>query len=54
MSGFDEFLAEPLSKLGKHKTSKSCLYINKLADVDVKVLEEMVRQGFIEAKQELS
>jgi hypothetical protein len=47
-------LAEPLAKLGKHKTSKSCLYINKLADVDVAVLEEVVRKGFIEAKQKLS
>ena len=54
MSGFDEFLADPLSRLGKHKTSKSCLYINKLADVDVAVLEETVRQGFKEAKQKLT
>ena len=54
MSGFDEFLAETLSRLGKHKTSKSCLYINKLADVDVAVLEETVRQGFKEAKQKLT
>ena len=54
MLGFDEFLADPLSRLGKHATSKSCLYINKLADVDVKVLEETVREGFTEAKQKLS
>jgi Domain of unknown function (DU1801) len=54
MEGFDDFLAEPLSRLGKHKTSKSCLYINKLADVDVKVLEEAVRKGFNLAKQNLS
>ncbi|HJV14817.1 MAG TPA: DUF1801 domain-containing protein [Propionibacteriaceae bacterium] len=54
MLGFDKFLAEPLSRLGKHTTSKSCLYINKLADVDVKVLEETVREGFTEAKQKLS
>lgn len=32
-----------LEKLGKHKTSKSCLYINKLADVDVEVLGEIIR-----------
>ena len=32
-----------LEKLGKHKTGKSCLYINKLADVDMDVLEEMLR-----------
>ncbi|MDF2747485.1 MAG: hypothetical protein K0S98_1771, partial [Propionibacteriaceae bacterium] len=51
---FDTFLAEPLSKLGKHKTSKSCLYINRLGDVDVAVLEEVVRKGYIEAKQTLS
>jgi hypothetical protein len=41
MSGFDEY--EPLlNRLGKHKTGKSCLYINKLADVDLDVLEELV------------
>lgn len=34
--------AEALKKLGKHKTGKGCLYINKLADVDMKVLEEMI------------
>ena len=54
MQGFDTLLAEPLAKLGKHKTSKSCLYINKLADVDVTVLEEVVRKGFINAKEKLS
>lgn len=37
--------AETLSKLGKHKTSVGCLYINKLADVDMKVLEELIRIG---------
>src|SRR5688572_11603944 len=31
-----------LKKLGKHKTSVGCLYINKLDDVDMKVLEEMI------------
>ena len=51
MSGFDTFLADQLAKLGKHRTSKSCLYINRLADVDAGVLEETVRKGFIEATQ---
>lgn len=32
-----------LEQLGKHKTGKSCLYINKLADIDLGVLEDMVR-----------
>ena len=31
-----------LKKLGKHKTGVGCLYINKLKDVDTKILEEMI------------
>jgi len=31
-----------LNRLGKHKTGKSCLYIKSFADVDLKVLEEMI------------
>jgi hypothetical protein len=31
-----------LQKLGKHKTGVGCLYINKLDDVDVKVLKELI------------
>jgi hypothetical protein len=31
-----------LKKLGKHKTGVGCLYINKLGDVDVKVLEKLI------------
>ena len=30
------------ARLGKHKTGKSCLYINKLADVDLAVLERLI------------
>jgi len=33
---------ELLSQLGKYKSGKSCLYINKLADVDMDVLEQMI------------
>ena len=32
-----------LARLGKHKTGKACLYIRKLADVDMAVLEELIR-----------
>ena len=32
-----------LARLGKHKTGKACLYIRKLADVDMAVLEEIIR-----------
>ena len=39
MEGFDP---ELLKKLGKFKTGKGCLYINKLEDVDAKVLDELI------------
>jgi len=32
-----------LARLGKHRTGKSCLYVKKLADVDLTVLEEIAR-----------
>lgn len=31
-----------LEKLGKHTTGKGCLYVKKLADVDIKVLETLI------------
>ena len=34
--------AATLKKLGKHKTGGGCLYINKLSDVDLKVLNGMI------------
>ena len=34
--------ADALKKLGKHKTGSGCLYINKLEDVDIKILEKMI------------
>lgn len=34
-----------LAKLGKHTTGKGCLYIKKLADVDQRVLEEMIAKA---------
>ena len=34
--------AEALTKLGKHKTGTGCLYINKLDDIDLAVLKQMV------------
>ena len=34
-----------LDRLGKHKIGKSCLYVNKLADIDMDVLAELVRAG---------
>ncbi|MEL6363448.1 MAG: DUF1801 domain-containing protein [Pseudomonadota bacterium] len=37
---------ELLEKLGKHKTGKACLYVNKLADVDKAVLRELVQNSY--------
>lgn len=34
-----------LKKLGKHKTGKGCLYINQLAEVDTKILKEIMVKG---------
>jgi hypothetical protein len=44
MAGFDRYEAL-LKKLGKFSTGKSCLYIKKLADVDKKVLKELVSES---------
>ena len=34
-----------LSRLGKHKLGRSCLYVNKLDDIDMDVLREIVEFG---------
>lgn len=51
MPGFGN-LDDLLDKLGKHKTSKGCLYINKLADVDEVVLTDIVKRAYEEAKKQ--
>ncbi len=40
-----EEYAPTLEKLGKHKTGKGCLYINRLADVDLGVLETIINEA---------
>ena len=42
---------ELLAKLGKHSTSKACLYIKRLADVDEKVLEHIIKDSFIHVEK---
>jgi len=44
MPGYRD-LEDKLARLGKHKIGQSCLYINKLDDIDMDVLEEIVRDG---------
>ena len=42
---YAEALAPALEKLGKHKTGMGCVYVNKLADIDLKVLKGMIEAG---------
>jgi hypothetical protein len=52
MPGFNDY-SDLLSKLGKHKTSKACLYVNKLSDVDVDVLKQLVKRSYDDAVRTL-
>ena len=45
VGGYPGFDAD-FARLGKHKRSKGCLYVNKLADVDAAVLEEIIRASW--------
>ncbi len=53
MAGF-EHLQNTLQHLGKHKTGKSCLYINKLADIDEKTLKTAICLSFEQMKEKYS
>ena len=44
MVGFSQF-GSLMKKLGKYKTGRSCLYINRLSDVDEKVLEQLINRS---------
>lgn len=44
MPGFEGY-EDLLARLGKHKTSVSCLYLNRLSDVDLDVLREMATRS---------
>ncbi len=45
LDGFDGY-QELLSKLGPHKTGKSCLYIKKLSDIDMDILTKLISTSF--------
>lgn len=51
MSGFSK-RAEKMERLGKHKTGRGCLYVNKLSDIDMDVLKEIILDdlAFMRAK----
>ncbi len=44
MPGYQD-MGDLLERLGKHKKGAACLYINKLTDVDLGVVEEIIRRG---------
>ena len=44
LPGYQDY-GDILVRLGKHKLGKSCLYVNKLDDIDLAVLEELIRAG---------
>jgi hypothetical protein len=41
MSGFERY-GDLMSRLGRHKTGKSCLYVKKLADIDQEALAQLI------------
>ncbi len=53
MSGLQRH-AELLNKLGKHKTGKGCLYIQKLADVDTSILKQILKDSVAYLKKSKS
>jgi len=51
LPGYDD-IGDQLAELGKHKLGKSCLYINKLADVDLTVLEQIVTDAVTKMRRD--
>jgi hypothetical protein len=47
-------VSDLLEKLGKHKSSKGCLYINCLSDVDMSVLKEIIDRSYKAAKKQFN
>ena len=50
MAGFSRY-QDLLEKLGKHKTGSCCLYINRLEDVDLKVLRKIIKDSAARVKR---
>ena len=50
ISGTVEKQQALLKKLGKHKTGKGCLYINKLEEIDLAILKEIIAKGYANKK----
>lgn len=50
MPGYRDY-SHLLEKLGKHRTGKSCLYVNKLEDIDMDVLAELITESVEHMKE---
>lgn len=50
MNGFKGY-STLLKKLGKHKASTSCLYFNKLEDLNLDVLEQLIEESVVEMRK---
>ncbi len=44
MLGFSNY-QDMMNKLGKYKTGRSCLYVNKLEDIDMKILKQLLAES---------
>lgn len=50
MPGFDDYQSL-LARLGKHRTGKSCLYLNKLQGIDMRALEDLIQQSVADMRR---
>lgn len=50
MDGYDKY-GSVLEQLGKHKIGKSCLYINKIEDVNLDVLKSLLESSYQYVKE---
>jgi len=50
MPGFSQY-DDLMDRLGKHKTGKSCLYIKRLADIDLAVLDQLIQASVKHMRQ---
>ena len=50
MPGFEKY-ADLMEQLGKYRTGQACLYINKLEDVDLNVLERLISKSYQDVKK---
>ena len=50
MPGFRNY-RDLMSRLGKHKSSVSCIYFNKLEDINAKVLKQIIRRSVADMKK---